>query len=400
MRTFICYILITIPFALFGQRSNTIFSTGSNDLLDWTYSDFLKSGIKEIRGYSYKIKKNGKVKKRDSTMLFQKLVDLDSNKVFGINCNLNYQSHGPAFYSWYNFNEYYNDQNQLIKYVSWPKKITKEREYGSTTYNVATNITTFEYNQKGDLYKKVYKQEKHYYSISKYTKDTFHLHSINRPKIDEYIYNSKKQKIKWYHTVDSTKYLPTKSYNPESDSNAVRCSYCHSKYLNVEWKYDENDNLIEWVSYTNKGIKHTKRNYLYDNQNRLIKQVDSTGWYFSTIKPYWESTTTYQYTDSIKTETKVNNTEARFGSSTSKIITTYDKNNRVISSCSYFDSQKSCNENSYQIINRYLTQIRTRMSDNHERIEKYIFNDDGLLIEEHHFSENKLIRLIKYYYKK
>ena len=101
-------------------------------------------------------------------------------------------------------------------------------------------------------------------------------------------YNSDNQKIQWYHTVDSTKYLKTEDYNPEKDSNAVRCSYCHSRYLNVEWKYNSDKKLKEWISYTSENLIHTKRNYFYDDQQRLIRQIDSAGWYFTTIKPYWE----------------------------------------------------------------------------------------------------------------
>lgn len=325
---------------------------------------------------------------------------MDSNKVFGINCNVNYQSHGPAFYSWNKFVEYYNTQNQLIKYKSSPREIKKIKEYGSTKYDVITDITTLDYDTSGNLTKKVYLRVEHHYSISKYTKDTFHLHTIYRPKIDEYLYNSKNQEIEWYHTVDSTKYLKTKSYDPENDSNAVRCSYCHSKYLNVEWKYDDKDNLIEWISYTDKGLIHTKRNYFCDRQDRLIKQIDSTGWYFSTIEPYWESTTMYDYTDSSKTKTQINNTEARFGSTTPKTVTIFDVDGRIISSCTYSDSTGACAKYSYLLTDGQLKERIMDFSNGRQRIEKFTFNKDGYVTEERHFLDGSLIRLVKYYYEK
>lgn len=400
MKTVLIYILIIIPIISFGQKSNTVFSTGSNDLFEFTYSDFLESGVKKIEAYSFEIKKNGRIKKRDSTLLLQKEIDLNSNIVFGINCNINYQSHGPAFYSWYKFEEHYDDQNRLSKYKSSPIEIEKTKEYGSTTYDVVTDITTLDYDTTGNLIEKVYLRDEHHYSISKYTKDTFHLHTIYRPKIDEYLYNSKNQKLKWFHTVDSTRYLKTESYDPKNDSDAVRCSYCHSRYLNVEWVYNNKDNLIEWVSYTDEGLIHTKRNYFYDNQDRLTKQIDSTGWYFSTIEPYWESTTSYDYTDSTKTKTKINNAEARFGSSTPKTITTFDVDGRITSSCSFFDSAETCTKYSYLLTDDQLQESKIEFPDGRQIIERFTFNKDGHLTEERYFLDNSLIRLVKYYYEK
>tara|TARA_R110001592_G_scaffold353798_1_gene652973 strand:- start:999 stop:1250 length:252 start_codon:yes stop_codon:yes gene_type:complete len=59
MKRTLIYILTIIPLIAFGQKSNTVFSTGSNDLFYLTYSDFQKSGVKKMEAYSFEIKKNG-----------------------------------------------------------------------------------------------------------------------------------------------------------------------------------------------------------------------------------------------------------------------------------------------------------------------------------------------------
>ena len=111
-------------------------------------------------------------------------------------------------------------------------------------------------------------------------------------------------------------------------------------------------------------------------------------------------TTTYQYTDSTKIKTQINNTEARFGNSTPKTVSIFDTNDRLISNCSYSDSTETYTNYSYRITNGHLTEIKMEFPEGRQRIEKFTFNNDGLLIEEHHFLEDKRVRLIRYYYEK
>lgn len=396
MKIILTYILIVISFIAYGQKSNTIFSTGSNGVQNWTYQDFIDNDINRIQAFSFNIKKNGKVKK-DSIKLYDQSIDLKTNTVSGINCNLNWQSHGPSFLTWYKFTDSYNDKGLLEKHLDQPLEVIKTKEFGSLNWNINLNETVFEYNEKGLKTKKIYNRIENYYSVSKYTKDTFHLYSVH-PKIYEYEYNLNGQEIRNYHTDDSTRYFKTNSYTP--DSNSVTCSYCDPRYLNGEKEYDSNGNLKKWIWYTRKNEIHSKKYYFYDDSNNLIKRIDSTGWYYSTKEPYWQSTTTYNYSDSGKTETVNYYTEDRFESSTQKTSTEYDENGRILSQCSFTDSTQTCDNYSYKYENNNLIRVYADYKDKSKATTEYKYSQTNLLIEERHLYNGKLTSLTKYYYKK
>lgn len=397
MKTVNIIILILTASFVFGQNSNSIFNTGTNEFQQFSRKDFIDKNLTKVSAYSYTINKKGKVKK-DSLLLYKQQFDINRNRLFGLNSSRVYQSHGPSFLTWYEFETYFNDSGQVIKEISKPKNIEKKVEYGSTNYNIITDKTDYEYDEMQREVKRTYKRIDHYYSISKYTKDTFHLHTIDRPKIDEYLYNSDSQKIKWFHTIDSTKYLRTESYNPDKDSNAVRCSYCHSRYLNVEWKYNYDKKLVEWTSYTSENLIHTKRNYFYDDQQRLIKQIDSAGWYFTTIKPYWESTTTFQYSDTGRIVTKINNTKERFVSSIPKIVSYFDTRDKLIKQCTFSDSSKSCTQYIYAYDKNKIIKEEIIFDNGTISSTEYYYNNSGLLREERTLRNGNLTTLIRYYY--
>jgi hypothetical protein len=370
-------ILLLTSNLLFGQMSNTIFSFGGNEFQSLTYQDFLKNNIKKVEAYSYKIKKSGKVSK-DSLLLYRHEFDKDSNKIFGVNCNRVYQSHGPTYLTWYSFQTLYNSKGLVIKDIDSPMDIEKKKDDSSGNQ-------TYECNQHFD----------DYISISKYTKDTFHLRSV-QAKIYETYYNEKGQKISRYYTSDSTRYLPTKSY--KVDSSSVKCSYCHSRCLNDDYVYAENENVKIWTSYTTENKIHSKKYYYYDNSQRLIKQVDSTGWYFTNTLPYWKSTTTYEYLDTGKTVTKIFNSQDRFGGNSNRNVTHYDTKGMIKSECSITDSTQSCTKYLYTYDNEKLTS-EIFININNEKIETYfLYNLRGLLFEKKVIYQKKITQLTRYFY--
>lgn len=362
----------------------------------WTYQDFIDNNVERIQAFSFELKKNGKVKK-DSTKLFDQKLNRDSNLVTGINCNLNIQSHGPTFLTWHKFKDYYDSKGHLIKHTDQPIEVVKTKEFGSTNWDININETIYEYDEKELLTQKVYNRIEHSNSVSKYTKDTFHLHSVH-PKIYEYEYNDQGLQIKNYYTDDSTRYLATESYKP--DTASVKCFYCDPRYLNGEKEYDMNGNLIKWIWYTRKNEIHSKKYYFYDTNDNLIKQIDSTGWYFTTIEPYWESTTTFSYNDSTKVVTKVNNTTARFGSSTPKTITKYGLDSRILSQCTFSDTTESCTNYSYTFDNKHLVRVVIEYADKSKAVREFKYDQQDLLIEERNLYNDKLTSLTRYYYEK
>ncbi|MBW6483751.1 MAG: hypothetical protein K0B10_11915 [Vicingaceae bacterium] len=387
MKTILIYILTAFPFVTFGQKSNTIFSTGANGLMQWTYQDFIDHNIERIQAFSFKLKKNGKVKK-DSTKLFDQNLNRDSSIVMGINCNLNIQSHVPTFLTWYKFKDYYDSMGKLIKHTNQPIEVVKTKGFGSTNWDININETTFEYDGEGLLTRKVYNRIEHSYSVSKYTKDTFHLHSIH-PKIYEYEYDEQGLEVRNYYTDDSTRYLATESYTP--DTASVKCFYCDPRYLNGEKEYDSQGNLIKWIWYTRKNEIHSKKYYFYDENDNLIKQIDSTGWYlqqYSEDEPSLQSTKTFKYRNDqlLKTiEVKGDWT----------YISEYDEKGNLVSNCLQIaDTKNGCTKYNYVYQNGLIKEIHTLPN------QKTIFgyNNDGLLIEKKDYLNEKLTSLIRYYY--
>lgn len=389
MKNFTFYILTFLTTLVFAQKPTE---------LNWTYNDFIENDINKVSKYSIPLRRNGKVKKRDSTLLFTKEIDLDKNIVFGMESSLVVVTHVGTHLTWNKFKDYYTDNGLILKETNSPLEIEKTKEFGFIEYEENVGETIYEYDINENLKRKEYRNTNNHYSIYKSSKDTSHLKSIYRPKIYEYVYNSDNQKFRQFHFVDSTRYLKTKSYNPANKKDAVSCSDCIAKYLNIEWKYDKQKRLTEYISYTRKNKLHTKRYYFYDKENRISKQIDSTGWYVYD-KPIWESTKTYEYDIDKSIETINNNTESRIGKYYKQEITILDSNKNVTRECKIANDQKECSDYSYKWKNGKLIEITETNSDGQIITEKRQYNNRNLLIEKSEYRNGKRTELIRYYYK-
>lgn len=388
-------LLLTVSF-VFGQTSNTIFNTGSNDLKEWTRDDFIDNNVKKICAYSYKINKKGRVKK-DSLLLFKQEFDARQNIIFGLNSSIILQSSGPTFLSFYKFQIYFNRQGLITKEINEPLYIEKEKSFGCVDYDINIDETEHEYDSLNREIKRTYKQINHSYSIDKFpfSRDTSHWYTIHQ-RINEFFYNENGQEIYNYYTDDSTRRLPTKSY--KLDSNSVWCSYCDPTYLREKREYYENGNLKLWTSYTRDSKIQSKKYYFYDKNLNLINQIDSTGWYFTTIEPYWESTTTFQYLDTGKIETKIHNTNQRFAGSRSKEVTFYNNQGRTLSYC-YYDKKGFCDHQYlYLYNNNKVTELALLYKGKISYKIEYCYNKNGLLTEVKTIRNDLLTELIRYYY--
>ena len=390
MKNFTFYILTFLTTLVFAQKPTE---------LNWTYNDFIENNVNKVSKYSIPLRKNGKIKRRDSTLLFTKEIDLDNNTVFGINSSLVIVTHVGSHLTWNRFQNYYNENGLIIKETSSPLEVKKKKEFGFIEYDENVGETIYEYDITENLKRKEYRTTKNHYSIYESSKDTTHLKTIYRPKIYEYFYNSDNQEFKQFHLVDSTRYLETKNYNSANKKDAVTCSDCIPKYLSIEWKYDLQKRLTEWISYTRKNKLHTKKYYFYDEENRLKKQIDSTGWYIYD-KPIWESTKTYEYDLNKTTETITNNTESSFGSYYKQEITVFDTNNNILSECKITSERKECSDYSYNWENGKLVEKVTTKSDGKIITEKLKYNNLNLLTEKSEYRNGKRIELIKYHYER
>lgn len=365
--------------------------------LSWDYNDFIENDVNKVTKYLIPLKRNGKIKKKDSTLLFTKQIDLKNKSVFGIESSLVAVIHVGTHFTWNKFKNYYTDNGLILKEKKSPLEIEKTTKFGFTEYQENVKETIYKYDINQNLKRKEYRTINNRYAIYKSSKDTTHLKSVYRPQIYEYVYNSDNQEIKQYHTVDSTRYLKTKSYNPANKKDAVTCSDCISKYLNIEWKYNQQKRLTEYISYTRKNKLHTKRYYFYDKENRISKQIDSTGWYVYD-KPIWESTKTYEYSSDKTIEIISNNTESKTGKYYKREITVFDSNKNVIKKCKTANNQTECSEYFYKWKNKKITEKTEIMSNGEIINQKFKYNNRNLITEKSKYKNGKRIELIRYYY--
>src|SRR5690554_6633268 len=140
MKNFTFYILTFLTTLVFAQKPTE---------LNWTYNDFIENNVNKVSKYSIPLRKNGKVKKRDSTLLFTKEIDLDNNTVFGINSSLVIVTHVGSHLTWNRFQNYYNENGLIIKETSSPLEVKKKKEFGFIEYDENVGETIYEYDKIG-----------------------------------------------------------------------------------------------------------------------------------------------------------------------------------------------------------------------------------------------------------
>ncbi len=392
MKTFKTILLLLTANLVFSQGNYAIHNFRTDEVYVAPRQFFIDNNITKTVAYSYTISRKGKIKK-DSLLLHRKQFDISKNKLFGLNYTWYHQSHGSLFMGWYDFETYYDNDGQVIKETSTPRPFDrKKRRKEEVFYDIITHVTEYAYDSLKREIKSTYSGINRMYTIS--SKDTLLLlYSIERPKIDDYFYNSDNQKIKWYHTVDSTRYFSTDGFSPKIISKNTVCSYCQEKYLNSEWKYNLDKKLTEWVTYTDKNKIHTKHNYFYNDLQQLVKQIDSTGWYMGS--PHLESTTTFQYSSTGKIVTKINSPESH--GFNQKTISYFDNNDTLIKECTFSDTSEDCTENSFVYDQNKLIRKKT-LFRNVTLVTEFYYNEKELLTEHKAFRNGTLTRLIRYYY--
>ena len=359
--------------------------------LDWENPiNFEKFNVKKVTVYSKEIKKNGKIKK-DSLLLKQFEYNKEKSKIKGTNHNWLFINHGGGSHrQYYNFENDYSKDNLITKrsifHVSSEKK-EKEKINNNST------IEEFKYDSYDNIIENiVYNKNINIYLLKK---DTFNLFiSINNPKITQFEYDLKNRKTKKYISTDSTTYYS--KFDMKSEFKISKsCTYCEEKYLQQEWKYDD-DKLLEWTTYTYKKEKHTKRNYFYDENQNLIKQIDSTGWYFINRKPYLDSTTEIVYNQEGKIITSIENNSKPFPKHYTKTIQYFDKNNSLTKEEKHSENQIDIHEYFYE--NSILKYETTQYGEDDVIRFEYSYNEKGLLKEIKHYICDKLVNIERYYY--
>ena len=368
---------------------HSLFSFSQNENLNQIYVDwenpknFEKFNLKKVTVYSKEIKKNGKIKK-DSLLLDKYEYDKRKGIIKGINHYLVVVSHrGGSSLEFYSFeNQYFSDSLIVKRETKEIPKVTKDKIVNNSF------IELYKYDKLNRrIFEKKFSEDNEY-SLSK--KDTIaHYRSISYPITEEYEYDSKNRLKKKYITRDSSEhYINLINYNRISKSKF--CSYCNEKYLDQEWKYDK-EKLLEWTSFTYQKSKHSKRNYFYDENKNLVKQIDSTRYYLG--KPSLSSVKEIKYDDNLKTEI-----QTKFDENYSfKRETRKFENNQLVYEL-LEDEYPEYNVETTYIYSGNSIKKTTNRFKNGITIDEYLFDEKGLLIEQKTYLNSILIEYKKYYY--
>lgn len=352
--------------------------------VDWENPiNFEKFNVKKVTVYSKEIKKNGKIKK-DSLLFAKYEYDKNNGIIKGKNHHSIIMLHGGENHlNFYNYeNHFLSDTLIIKKETKEPSKVSKDKIVNNSF------VELYKYDEFNRIiFKKNYTEENEF---EIFKKDTItHYRSVSYPKKTEYKYDSKNRVIKEYFTRDSSEYH-INSYKDKKITSSKSCSYCNEKYLDQEWKYDE-DKLLEWTSFTYQKSKHSKRNYFYDENKNLIKQIDSTGWYLS--KPTLSSITEISYDDNLKIEIKTKyNDDFYFKKETRKFV-----DNQLVYELLEAEYPEYNVETTYTYSESSIKKT-TNMFKNGITVEEYIFNKKGLLIEQKTYLNAILIEYKKNYY--
>ena len=373
----------------------SIFSFGQNDKLNQIYVDwenpknFEKYNVKKVSVYSKEIKKKGKIKK-DSLLLKQYEYNKEKSTIKGTNHSWLIIGHGGGSHrKYYNFENEYSKDNLITRkslfHLSEEKKEKQKKEHNST-------IEEFEYDSFNNVIKNIVYNKNE--SIYLFKNDTTHLFiSINNPKITEFEYDSNNRKIKQFQSTDSSTYYS--KFDMKSEFKISKsCTYCEEKYLEQEWKYDENK-LLEWITYTYKKEKRSKKNYFYNENQNLLKQIDSSGWYFTHSKPYLASTTEIVYTKEGRLISTIKNSNEIFPFN-DKTIEHFDKNNFLVKYEEYHNNRVDIHEYFYE--NSILKYVTSKYGEDAVIRFEYSYNEKGLLKEIKHYIGEKLVNIERYYY--
>lgn len=360
----------------------------NNYYVNWENpNNFLKNNLNKVSVYSYEVKKNGKLKK-DSLLLRKYEYDKAKSIIAGINNQQIFYSHGKASsLSFYKFeNQYIKDTLVETKIETHITKNNSEKNDLESSFSLRNYI----YDTFNNIIKETFYDDKR--TLLLYEKDTLsYFKTINNPKILEFEYDENQQIRKHFISTDSTQYFS--KFNMRSDFTISKsCGYCQERYLSQEWKYKEGK-LIETISYNYKKGIHSKTLHYYDENLKLIKQIDSTGFYNG--RPILSSITEIKYDGNYKTKIKINFDEnSYFKKETKKYVS-----NELVYELAEAEYPENNIETTYGNFENSHNKYKSVKYGQNETIKfEYFYNSKGLLKEQKHFISNKLINIERYYY--
>lgn len=353
----------------------------------WTPDDFRQHNIRKVEAYSYKAKKSGKLKS-EPILSHSFILDTLNNRIHGVYTVYSISSHGPATTSLSNFSNVYDKEGRLILTKETPLDANRIRKKDLIDVTLHKSQTIYNYDASGNLIKKVYSYITENSTI--FSEDTISQDRSSSPITNEYVYKNNRQIAEYYSKDSTSTKFVYEGVNNESSKSGH--SY-EPRYKNREWFYNESGDKKTCKIYTRQGKLHTTYNYFYDVKHRLIKEIDSTGWYING-NSYLSKLSTYEYGTGGK---KITTFKYDFKEELSnREETHYDLKDRIISNFFYDTNFTMGTEYVYEGENLIKKINLYNNKNTSETI--YIYNDTGLMIEQKVYYKNKLNEVIKYYY--
>lgn len=359
-----------------------------------TVSFIDSNNILQVSAYEISLSRKGNVRK-DSLLIYEYNYDSIFRGMSGLDYNLTFQSQGPLYRSWYEFNRTYDTVFNLTQ----SKRINLYNKSGKRNKVILEKssvdflgrrvekhfIRKMKYNNDDNL---IYEYSTRIEQVENNIKSTLSKKTLYtvRPRI--YDYEIYPNRIIQYETVDSSRIIGLDKLTEAT------CNYCHPKHINNIKDYNDKKQIVLWKSYTRDGELHTKRIYIYDDIGRIVQRIDSTGWYLGLNKNNESVRYDYKYLD--------NEIEMRKIYSDRFIYNKYDYNFNLIESYDYCDNE-STNMSKYSIeyvnYGELTSCVITRIDHNMNiTVMTYRYNKRGWLLSQEKKLNGGTKQLFRFYY--
>ncbi|MGQ2982614.1 hypothetical protein [Flavobacterium sp.] len=337
--------------------------------------------MKQIEVYKYQIRKNGTAVK-DSTLILSQILDRRFNIISGIQYQPMFTvSSGEESPYFIEYTEKYLG-DKIISISEGPHNAAPFKGKKYLSYNYYTLAENYTYDENGNLVKFDRTTPMHDIMIDKKNRDTlFHLKTI-KPETQEYIYDKNNRVISKFISTDSLK--TTVYENSKFKSRESHCDDCSSRYKSIDYEYNESGFIKRKIKYEINGEIKTRIDYYYKDNYKISEIVLSPS--------QLEKTTSFEYKGSEMTETVKDYSYT--------IVKKYNSENLLIEDCTQFeDEPKRCEYYDYTLENHRITAI-VHTDNETRKINPYFkYNSAGLIIEEKDIVNDKIVDLIRYYYK-
>ncbi len=353
---------------------------------DWKPEDFT-DGIREIKVYSYTIK-NNRVK-RNRVLVKSAIYDSKKNCVSGVQCD-RYDYTNPKNLNYLDKYEHQYDSLNRISTVTDEALTPNEETYKEyIEKRLGRDQIMYFYDKAGNLTYQVNKGYADKWEIGREKRDTLSISKISAAQYYYYGYANGKQ-IDMFQKTDSIETIRIDKRTNKTTKNNDCASSCTPKIKIFERFYNNTGQKAVAISYDKWNKIESKYYYFYDDRSRLIEQIDSTG-FGEGKKPYRERKITNEYSEKNRKETEI----SYINGVAYKSITIFDDHDLIIS---ISDDENMLRHIEYEYKGEKMVQRTITDFDNKVYVVYLKYDNKGLLEEEKHTTNGKLVAVLRYFY--